>query len=231
MVLGQLKDGASRHLQAYDEGTRQLIYILCLPLIDGVFASMLVSGAMTTFSEVVATSLTIFSGAGALAVLYSHADSVSEARDMVLKAAPFLILGAALVGVVAPIYAEMFNLSLLKYATGLTLLSIAAQIAKVEHAEKFPPHAIIFTGLALSIQAPSALALNASYLPNALMTALLAVGVLYAASSLSKYDLKMKYIRLGGAAALAVIGASIFVQLPSDASLLILGISFLASAH
>lgn len=231
MVLEQLRDGASRHLQAYDEGTRQLIYILCLPLIDGVFASLLVSGAMTTFSAVIATSLTVFSGAGALAVLYSNADTVQDARNMVLRAAPFLLVGAVLVGIVAPIYAEMFNLSLLKYATGLTLISIAAQIAEIDYADKFPPHAIIATGLILSVQTPAALALSLSYLPNALITAAVAIGTLYVASSLSRYDLNLRYIRLGGAMALTIIGISLFVQVPSDASLVVLGLSFIASAR
>ena len=229
MVLDQLIDGASRHLPDFDQGTQQLLYILCLPLIDGVFASMLVSGAITTFSDIVAASLTLFSGAGALAVLYSNSGTVSEARRSVLKAAPILIAGSILVGLIAPIYAEIFEISLLKYATGLALLSIAADIADLRVAEKIPPHAIIFTGMILSFQTPASINLTASYLPQSGMTSLIALISLYTASSLKKYDLNLKMVRIGGASALAIIAASMFSSIPSEPSLMVLGIFFAAS--
>lgn len=229
MVLEQLKDGASRQLLGLDEGTRQLIYILCLPLVDGVFASLLVSGAITTFSELVATSLTVFSGAGALAVLYSNSENAIEAKRMVVKAAPFLILGSVIIGLVAPIYAQMFDLALLKYATGLTLVAIAAQIAEVPYADLMPPQAVILTGMVLSLQAPSALGLGYSYLPEAMLMVSVSLMVLYAASYLSKFDLNMRYIRMGGAAALTILGTSVFVQMPANSSLIVLVFSFLAS--
>lgn len=229
MVLEQLRDVASRQLQAYDEGTRQLVYILCLPLVDGVFASLLVSGAITTFSELMATSLTVFSGAGALAVLYSNSENASEAKSMVVKTAPFLIGGAFVVGLVAPIYAEMFNLSLLKYATGLTLMAIAAQIVDLPYSDLVPPQAVILTGMVLSLKKPSAFRFGFSYLPEAIVTVSVSLLVLYAASCLSRLDLNMKYIRMGGASALTVLGLSIFVQVPSNSSLVLMAFSFLAS--
>lgn len=229
MVLDQLIDGASRHLPGFDQGTQQLVYILCLPLIDGVFASMLVSGAITTFSDIVAASLTLFSGAGALAVLYSNSENVSEARRSVLRAAPVLVIGSVLVGLIAPIYAEVFKISLLKYATGLALLSIAADIADLGVAEKIPPHAVIITGMMLSLQTPASINLTVSYLPEAGMTSLIALVSLYAASSLKRYDLNLRMVRIGGASALAIIATSMFSSVPSEPSLLVLGVSFAAS--
>jgi len=229
MVLEQLRDGASRQLLGLDKGTKQLIYILCLPLVDGVFASLLVSGAITTFSELIATSLTVFSGAGALAVLYSNSKTAEEAKKMVLKAAPFLIGGALLVGLVAPIYAEIFDLGLLRYATGLTLFAIAVQIADLPYSELLPPQAVIFTGMVLSLQSPSALKLGYSYLPEAMLTVSVSLVALYAASYLSKMDMDMRYIRAGGASALTILGLSIFIQLPSMSSLVVLAFSFIAS--
>jgi hypothetical protein len=229
MVLDQLTYGASRHLTDYDQGTQQLLYILCLPLIDGVFASMLVSGTITTFSDILAVSLTLFSGAGALAVLYSTSDSVESARKSVLKAAPILILGSLLVGLVAPVYAELFNTSLLKYATGLTLLSIAAEMADLKIADRMPPHAVIITGMVLSLQTPASIDLGLSYLPQAGLTSVIALISLYASSSLKKYDLNLKMVRLGGASALSIIAASVLFSVPSELSILVLGISFAAS--
>jgi hypothetical protein len=56
MVLDELTDGASRHFSAFnplkEEGSRRLLFILCLPFLDGVFATLLVTGAVETFSQV-----------------------------------------------------------------------------------------------------------------------------------------------------------------------------------
>ncbi|MFB6077340.1 MAG: hypothetical protein ABEK12_04385, partial [Candidatus Nanohaloarchaea archaeon] len=60
-------------LDHLDDGAQRLVLVLCLPLVDGVFATLLVTGALKTFADVVAVALTIFAGAGSLAVLYSHA--------------------------------------------------------------------------------------------------------------------------------------------------------------
>ncbi len=228
MVLDQLVDGASRHLE-FDQGTLQLIYILCLPLVDGVFASILVSGAIPTFSDMLAPSLTVFSGAGALAVLYSNSIAVREAKRLVLKAAPVLMAGAVLVGLMAPLYSDLFDNSILKYASGLTLLLISAKILHIGIADQMPPNTIMLTGMALSFQITASLSLSLAYLPKAAVTCILALFTLYSDSYLEKYDLNLKLVRLGGAAALSIIGASMFLPVPSEPSLLILAASFATS--
>ncbi len=230
MVLERLTDGAEWHASVFDEGLRDLVLVLCLPLIDGVFATLLVTGALQTFSDVVAVSLTVFSGAGALAVLYSYSGSREEAKGMVYRAAPVLVLGALAVGLVAPIYEQMFYLDRLRYAAGLALVVIALQLSGVELSEKFSIPGILLTGLVLSVRNPSALGFSTVYVLPALATALTAVTVLYAATYATGRDLRLGYIRRGSTVVLLLISLSMFgMELPSELGLTILAASVIAS--
>lgn len=230
MVLEQLRDGAQRQLSALDEGTRQLIFVLCLPLIDGVFATLLVTGAVSTFTDAVSVALTIFSGAGALAVLYSHSRTRREAVSMVSKAAPALVAGALAVAMVAPIYEQLMHVQRLEIAAGLALLVIAGKLAEVDAAERFSVPAVIVTGLALSVRNPSALAVDSAYLAPAALTALTACAVLYAGTLLAGRDLSISYIRKGSALVLLLISASMFgVSVPAELGLAVFAGSVVAS--
>jgi hypothetical protein len=231
MVLEQLKDGAQRQLQVFnDEGVKQLVFILCLPLVDGVFATLLVTGAVETFTDIVAVALTVFSGAGALAVLYSHSNTQAEAKSIVLRAAPFLVAGAALIASVAPIYEQLFYTQRLQYAAGLALLVISGKLAEVDLADKFSVPAIILTGLVLSIKSPSGIHFSMAYMLPALMTSLTAVLALYASSYLTGRNLTMSYIQKGSAVVLVLISLSMFgVSVPSELGLAVFAASVAAS--
>jgi len=231
MVLEKLKDGAQWQLSVLDDkGTRRLIFVLCLPLLDGVFATLLVTGAISTFTDIVAISLTIFSGAGALAVLYSHAESRVEAKNMVFKATPALLVGAFLIALIAPIYEQLFYINRLRYAAGLALLVIAGHMAEIDIAEKFSTPAIILTGLVLSVKTSAAASLSLSYVVPALFTALAAAATLYVATYLTDRDMNMAYIEKGSSIVLVIIGLSMFgVSLPSELGLAVFAGSVLAS--
>lgn len=232
MVLEKLTDGASRHLSGFDEGTRRLLFILCLPLVDGVFATLLVTGAVGTFSDILAIALTVFTGAGALAVLYSNSDSFDEAVGMVGMASPVLVAGVAIVALIAPVYAQMFYVERLKYAAGIVLVVIAAEMLDIDFAENFPVPAVLLTGMAVSLKNPGALQFTLVYLQPALLTAFASIAGLLAASTLASRDLKLDYIRRGGSLVLLLIGLSQFgLQLPAELGLVIFAASVAASVR
>lgn len=215
MVLDETTDGAKR-----------LILVLCLPLVDGVFATLLVTGTLQTFSDVIAVALTVFTGAGALAILYSYAETRAEARQMVRTAAPFLFLGAAAIALVAPVFEQLFYVHRLQYAAGLALLVIAAQLLEVSVAKKFSTPGIILTGFLLSLRNPDALSLSLTYLGPAVVTATVAIAGLYAATYVRADRLSLGYVRRGGGIAVLTIALSQFgVQIPSE-----LGIAAFAGA-
>lgn len=233
MVLDQLSAGASRHLSDYiptEEDARRLTFILCLPLVDGVFATLLVSGAIDTFSSIVTIALTIFTGAGALVVLYSSTDSRKEARRMVSQAAPILIIGAVLISLVAPVFEQLIYVERMSYAAGLALLVISLNMFEIDIAEKFSVPAIILTGLVLSAKNLSALAFSLEYVAPALLTVTVAIIGMYAASMLNPERINLDYIRRGGALVLGIIALSMFgLPVPSGLSLAVFALSIVVS--
>lgn len=225
MVLDKLASGASRRT-LFDPGTRRLAFILCLPLVDGVFATLLVTGAVNTFSQMLNVAVTIFTGAGALAVLYSESENVSEALKMVNSVIPVLFIGVVAVALVAPVFEHMFNTELLKYAAGIAILSISLQILDLEVAKKFPPSAVILTGLVLSFRGVSRAPLTFEYVAPALTTAGLAIFGLYLASGLKKYSMELDYIRYGAFAVLGIISLSLFgFEVPQNIGVFVFAVS------
>ncbi|MFB6166746.1 MAG: DUF5794 domain-containing protein [Candidatus Nanohaloarchaea archaeon] len=219
-------------LDYLDDGAQRLVLVLCLPLVDGVFATLLVTGAVETFSDFVAISLTIFSGAGSVAVLYSHSETRNEARRMVMQAAPILIAGSLAVAMVAPVFDQVFHVSRLRYAAGLALLVIAANLVDLEISDKFTVPAILLTGFMLSVRNPSALGITYSYVVPALATSSLAVAGLLVAASVPQERLSIRYLQGGGSLVLLTIAASLFgVEMPSGVSLTVLAAAIIASVR
>lgn len=230
MVLEQLRDGASRQIYGFDHGTKRLLFILCLPLVDGVFATLLVTGAIETFSDIVAIALTIFTGAGALAVLYSSSGSRKEARRMVRKVTLPLVGGAVVVALIAPVFEQLFFIDRLRYAAGLALFVISLKMFGVDIAEKFSTPGIILTGLVLSLRNPGAVVLSAEYVLPALATVSVALVGLYGASFIDRGRMNLYYIRRGGAAVLGIIALSLFgLNIPSNLGLAVFFLSVMAS--
>lgn len=227
MDLDSLLAGAPRQLlEIYDRDTRRLILILCLPLIDGVFATLLVSGAVATFSDVVMIALTIFTGAGALAVLYSTSETVKEAKNKVLKSAPVLIIGALIVSLIAPVFEQLFHIHMMQTVAGLALLSIALQMLEVSKASNFPVPAIIVTGAVLSLRKPQAFVFSIDYIAPGLLTAIISVLTLYLAANLDSSMLDLDYVRKGGAVVLMLIAFSQFgLSIPSNLGLGVFALS------
>jgi len=229
MVLEQFNYGALRQLLDFDRGTQRLAYMLLLPLVDGVFATMLVSGYVSTFTNIVNAAFTVFAGAGALAVLYSEAETVEQARKMVLKVTPLVLISGAVVGGIAPVFQELFHIQSLQYATGLAIITIALQIAGIEKAQKLSIPAIIITGLVLSYRTPSNIQLTMQYLIPSVATVLTAVSGLYILAGLEN-RIRLDTIRLGGALVLLMIAGSLFgLSIPSEAGIAVLTASIIFS--
>lgn len=219
-------------LEYLDDGAQRLVLVLCLPLVDGVFATLLVTGAVETFSDIINVALTIFTGAGALAVLYSSAESRLHARKIVNQSIPILIIGAVAVAIIAPVFESIFYIERLQYAAGLALLAIAAGIAGIDLADKFSVPAIILTGMVLSTKGLDGIYLSAEYIMPALLTSIVAALVLYAATLVDVERMNLAYVRSGGALVLVLISISQFgFVIPSELGLAILTGSVLASLH
>lgn len=232
MSLNKILDGASRHLLVHNmnEGTKKLALILCLPLVDGVFATLLVTGAVETFSDIVSIALTIFTGAGALAVLYSYSSSKKEALTMVKQVVPVMFLAGILVALIAPVFESIFYLERMQLVAGLVLVVIALDILDHHVSDYLSVPTVLLTGMLLSLRNPSAITISSEYLAPALVTLSISIVFLYVFAHMNREMLDLDVIRKGGAAVLMIIAASMFgLNVPSGLSLTVLALTFLAA--
>jgi hypothetical protein len=191
-----------------------------------------VTGAVQTFSEILTVALTIFTGAGALAILYSESGSREEAQKMVKQVAPYLVSGALIVALVAPVFEQIFYLSRLRYAAAIAVLVIALKISEVDIAEKFTVPSIIVTGMALSLKQPASIAITSGYVAPALLTVATALLVLYAATYLDPERLNLDIIRGAGTLVLILVSLSLLgLNIPSHLSLAVLSTAVAAASR
>lgn len=203
---------------------------MCLPLVDGVFVTMLVGGSLQSLSDIFSIALTIFAGAGALAVLYSTTEDSREARLTVLKATPILALGALLVSLIAPVYSQLVNVQMMEQVAGLALLVIAGKMYGIDSFENISVPVIVVTGVILSFQSPSSLVLTLLYVQDALLTAMTASAVLIGATFVDRDLIRLSAFRKGASAVLVSLALPMFgLNLPSNTAILMLLASLLYS--
>lgn len=218
-----------RRFLELDEGSRQLLTISGLPLIDGVFATMLVSGALAGLTSIVSIALTVFAGAGALAILFSHANNGREARQMVYNVSPFLLLGGFIVALIAPIFSQIFVLSRLEFVTGIVLLLIAGKLYGLNTAERINTSWVLIPGLILSIGSLQ-IAFSLQYMAPAMATVIGAIIFLLIFTFMNNIQMNLTYIRNGSALVLLTFAISMFgMNIPSSLGLTIFVGSFAGS--
>lgn len=213
-----------------DESSRQLLTVAGLPLVDGVFATLLISGSITGLSSILSFALTIFTGAGSLAVLFSQSENRKDARRMIYSITPYLFSGALTVALLAPVFNQIFAVSTLQYVAGATLMLIALKLAEVNFADRIKTHWILIPGLIISFQGFSSLAFSLKYIMPAASTVGAACLVMLGFSFMQEIKLNLKLIRKGSALVLIVFSLSMFgAGIPENAGLAIFALSFAGS--
>lgn len=233
MNSDSITHGASRHLRDFfDEDTSRLVSILCLPLVDGVFATMLVSGSLSSVSRIFSVSLTIFAGAGALAVVFSMNGNAAEVRRKVSKASAVLILGAAGVAILAPVYGSLVSQSVMRKVAAIVLIIIGGKLAGVKYVEDLPVYVVLGTGMLLALRQPQGISFTLEYLNKAFLTAFLSSTVLFASTYVRGSLINLSLVKKGAAVVLAIISASLVgIPVPSNSGLYVLSISLIASVN
>lgn len=151
---------------------------------------------------------------------------------MVKQVAPYLVSGALIVALVAPVFEQIFYLSRLRYAAAIAVLVIALKISEVDLAEKFTVPSIIVTGMALSLKQPASIAITLGYVAPALLTVATALLVLYAATYLDPERLNLDIIRGAGTLVLILVSLSLLgLNIPSHLSLAVLSTAVAAASR
>ncbi|WP_430505002.1 DUF5794 domain-containing protein [Haloparvum sp. PAK95] len=205
--------------------TRLLATVMALPLIDGIFAALVLAGALSTPVGILETGLLIFGGSATMAVILAEMEGTRRQQmASVLLIGALIIPVAAVQAAIAPTLASLLNLDIFQRFAGLVILAIAAKTASSKVGEILPsPGVIIAFGLVASFE-PSGAALEFTSDPMVVArgAAAAAVGVAFAlgvaiASPQLRGRVNIDRFRFGSAVALGVLALPILGLLQTDA--------------
>lgn len=205
--------------------TRLLAVVMCLPLIDGVFAAVVLAGTLGTVAGILEVGLLIFGGSAMIAVILAEMDDTPrEQARIVLGVGALVIVGAAVQAALAPTIESVLAMDVFERFAALVILSVAAATASARVGELLPGSAaIVILGLVASLS-PSTATLTVQTDPALIARAVAAasVGVGFAlvialASPWLRTNVDIDRFRFGSAVALGVLALSVFGLIPGEA--------------
>jgi hypothetical protein len=136
------------------EGTRLLGTVMALPLLDGIFAALVLAGAVSSLLGMVEVGLLIFGGSATLAVVLAEMEgSRGERARNVLLVGALVVPLAALQAAIAPTIESFLAMEIFERFAALVILAIAAKTASATVGEYLPrPSVIIGLGLIASFR-------------------------------------------------------------------------------
>lgn len=148
-----------------------------LPLVDGVFVSIVLSDGLTSISDAMLVGLFVLGGFATIGVIISEFDG--NKRDM-MKNTIYMGIGiavfAVLQAVLAPSIGAFVDTEMFKYGAMLALCSISIQILPIDITDRLiGPTPIVVISLLFSIQWNEPISI--SYSTEIAIYALLAVGI------------------------------------------------------
>ncbi|MFD1515491.1 DUF5794 domain-containing protein [Halomarina rubra] len=226
-------------------GTRLLATVMGLPLVDGIFAALVLAGALTTQAGginpvgVFEVGLLVFGGSATLAVILAEMEGTTRQRiASVLLVGALVVPLAALEAAVAPTIEAAIDIDIFNRFAALVILAIAAKTASSTVGEWLPrPGAIIGLGLIASVN-PG----DVTFVVNPDTTQILAaaaaagVGVAFAllvavAGPALRGLVDIDRFRFGSAVALGVLPLTLLQIIDTDVplALAVLGVTCLLS--
>lgn len=220
-------------LKRFDGPTQSLVLATGLPLVDGVFPSLILSGTLGSVSGILVTAGTVFGGPWMLTIITSEmaGDPVSVRLRRVAWVSVLVIPAAALVAIIAPTVASLIAMDVFHIASAAVLFTVGSSIANNGLAARLPaPRIIVICGLLVSIGAnlyaggtvTPTLVVDPVLIIQATVTAtaafLLACGAAVIGPRLDD-RLQIDRFRLGSGIALALVPLSLAGVIPSLASI------------
>lgn len=126
---------------------------MLLPLVDGIFAALVLSGALDTVVGIVQVGLLVFGGSATLAVLIAEmeADMRRQAASVMLVGVPLVVL-AIVEAAFAPAIASVLDIVIFERFAAVVIVAIAAKTASATIGEYLPrPSIIVALGLIASV--------------------------------------------------------------------------------
>lgn len=214
---------------------RLLATVMALPLVDGIFAALVLAGALDTIGGILQVGLLVFGGSATLAVVLVEMES--DRRDRIRSISIVGIALIALAGMeaaVAPTIESFLDLLVFERFAALVLLAVAAKTVSARIGEYLPrPAVIVGLGLIASIR-PESAAVVITVDPALIVRAGAAagVGVVFALSIAALAPILYEWVdvdrfRFGSAIALGTLAVSLLGLVPGNAPLAVLAIAAL----
>ncbi|MFB6354060.1 MAG: DUF5794 domain-containing protein [Halobacteriales archaeon] len=215
--------------------TRLLATVMGLPLVDGIFAAVVLAGLLSTVGGILQVGLLIFGGSATVAVILAELDGErEETLRTVAVVGAVLIVGAGLEAAIAPTIESALDMATFERFAALVILAIAAKTASARVGEWLPrPAVIVGLGLVASLDLGH-LALAVTLEPGLVLRAMAAagVGVAFAlavaafAPTLRDY-VDLDRFRFGSAVALGTLPLGLLGVVPGNAPLAVLAVTAL----
>jgi len=210
---------------------------MLLPLVDGIFAALVLAGALDSVVGIVQVGLLVFGGSATVAVILAELESDRRRKlRSVLAVGAVLVAVAAVEAAVAPTIQSLLNLVVFERFAGLVILAIAAKTASARIGEYLPrPAVIIGLGMVASVQPANAQLLatvDPGLVARAVGAALVGTGFALAVVLLEPHlrgVLDIDRFRFGSAVALGTLAIAVLGLAPesSPAPLAVLGVAAL----
>jgi hypothetical protein len=205
--------------------TKLLATVMMLPLVDGIFAALILAGALDDPSGVVETGLLIFGGSATVAVVLAEMDGSPRERMRVIALLGCALLpAAAVVAALAPTVGSALDMTVFQRFAGVVLLTVAAKTASSRVGEYLPrPAVVIGLGLLASLQ-PAGASIRVVADPLLIVHAVAAAGVgvgfallVAALGPVLRGSVDLDRFRFGSAVALGLLALSVLGLLPTEA--------------
>lgn len=207
------------------DSTRLLAVVMCLPLVDGVFAALVLAGALESVAGILEVGILIFGGSAMVAVVLAEMDEgPREQARLVLAVGVIVILGAAVTAALAPTIESLLTMAVFERFAAVVILAVAATTASARIGEYLPgPAVIVGLGLFASIAPGGAsltLQLDPALIGRSVAAASVGVGFALTIAITSPWlrnAVDIDRFRFGSAVALGVLAVSIAGFIPGNA--------------
>jgi len=211
--------------------------VMGLPMLDGVFAAVIISGGLHSLAEAVQVGLLLIGGSATLTVVLTEfGPNMRQNLKRVLLVGSVLIPVAAAQAALAPTIESVLDPEIFIRFGALVLCAIGARHASAKLETLLPtPGMLVILGLLASVQ-PAGATVSLVADPRVVGYAVIAasLGVGFALVSVLLRDvlvhrLRIERFRLGGGVALGVIGLSLVDFVPPYTALVVLGVALVLS--
>lgn len=219
----------------FGPGIRRLSIVVGLPLLDGVFVTLVLAGILDSISGILLTGIVIFGGTAAAAVIIADCDGNPRAHLVgVIVLGMVIIPMAAIQAMLAPTVATWLDIALLERFAAIVLAIIAIDMMGLRINRYLPsPGPVVVLGILVSLDPANGIGLVAdtTLLVNGAIAAGIGIGavmlwLLVGQRLRSKLD--PDRIRVAGGVSLAVLAVALLSPVPAAAAIgaLVLGILF-----